>query len=161
MAESPEDLIRAVYIANAITVSRKSDSALLRAVRPLLGESWWERMAITIGNTVYLPDHVENPWAHVNLLKHEAIHVAQYRRWGWLFWIAYLFLPLPVGLAYFRYRWEREAYVEAEIMAAAPHNRDRLAQWVANILSQSTYAWAWPRPLILRSIRKIIKERGG
>ena len=48
----------------------------------------------------------------VNTFRHELVHVRQWRRWHVLFWIGYLLLPLPIGLAWCRWRFEREAYLE-------------------------------------------------
>lgn len=160
-SEGSRFAVKALYEANGIHLATKSDSWLLRALRPMLGQRWWERMAVTIGSTVYLPDHIEDPWDYEQLLRHEAIHVFQFRRWGVLFWLTYLLLPLPAGLAWFRWRWEREAYLTSEIMGAAPHNRDRMAQWVASLMWSPNYFWAWPSSWALKWLRKEIKKREG
>lgn len=60
------------------------------------------------------------------ILEHEAVHVGQFRRFGfgsaWLgvlpMFFLYVLLPVPIGFAYFRWRFEREAYavgIEAQL----------------------------------------------
>src|SRR5262245_6532322 len=73
------------------------------------------RYVTTLGHTIYVPDDFSDwPAAHaLAVLRHEAVHVAQFERWGWIGMILiYGLLPLPMGLAYGRARLEWEAYVE-------------------------------------------------
>jgi hypothetical protein len=111
-----------------------------------------ERYVTTIGNTIFLtPDWerrtVEDRWA---TLRHERVHVKQFRRWGVvLMGVAYLLLPLPMGLAWFRMRVERAAYEESvrcwyELGGRAATDAHR-----AHVIAQFTgpaYAWMWPFP---------------
>lgn len=106
----------------------------------------------TLGKTVYVPaswdeSSFDSRWV---TLRHERVHMRQFRRWSWPGMVVlYGLLPLPMGLAYFRARLEQEAYAEsiraaAEIWGKAwvcePSYRD-------NILGQFTgpaYGWMWP-----------------
>ena len=74
----------------------------------------------------------------------------QFRRWGVvLMGVAYLLLPLPMGLAWFRMRVERAAYEESvrcwyELGGRAATDAHR-----AHVIAQFTgpaYAWMWPFP---------------
>ncbi|GAB4309550.1 MAG: hypothetical protein Kow0069_08950 [Promethearchaeota archaeon] len=63
---------------------------------------------------IYVP-HTFLKWKPgriVELFDHESVHLRQYARVGgtipYLF--LYLLVPLPLLLAYFRYKWEKEAY---------------------------------------------------
>jgi hypothetical protein len=129
---------------------QRAIGALLR-VFTLGGQDMYvERYVTTIRRSIYLtPDweqrSVEDRYA---TLRHERVHLEQFRRWGVvLMGVAYLLLPLPVGLAWFRMRWEREAYEETvrtwfELGGRAATDRLR-----AHVIAQFTgpaYAWMWP-----------------
>lgn len=142
--------------------------------------------ATTIGPWIALPPdwvaHVSDPapeWAWLRyLLVHERVHVEQFRRWGFgsprvgivTMGFAYLFLPLPVGLAWFRWRFEREAYAEGFRVELAQlpvelgrdatewerHTmRVRLLDFAVEQLTTGAYAWTWPFP---RTVRRWFEE---
>ncbi len=122
--------------------------------------------ATTIGPVIALPpawlERRSEAWL-VALLAHEAHHVTQFRRWGFgSAWVgavtmgfAYLFLPLPIGFAYFRWKSEREAYavgwrVDLELSRAAGadpaslHARRRtLIDHGVRQLTGGAYGWTW------------------
>ena len=63
--------------------------------------------------------------------------------------VLYIFLPLPMGLAYFRARLEQEAYAETIRAAAEVWGQDvvRGASYRAHIIEQfvgPSYGWMWP-----------------
>lgn len=88
-------------------------------------------------------------------LLHEAVHVRQYRKFGfgnaWIGIIpvgfAYLFLPFPVGIAYCRARLEQEGYEESiraiiqthGIVAALASKTFFVSQFMS-----ANYLWMWP-----------------
>ena len=109
--------------------------------RSFMREYW-----TTLGATIYYPTSVENPYEYPLILEHELVHVRQWRRWGLLFSISYLLLPLPFGLAWFRWRWEREAYLVQLHSADDPH---AAADAIARRLF-ADYGWPWPRPWMRR-----------
>jgi hypothetical protein len=83
-------------------------------------------------------------------LRHELIHLRQFRRYT-LFGMAFLYLlvPLPLGLAWFRARFEWEAYRESIRAAAELHGRAHVEApaFRERILGQFTsgaYGWMWP-----------------
>ena len=104
---------------------------------------------------------------HAPVIAHELVHVEQYRKLGigsaWvgvvLFGLLYLLLPLPMGLAYFRWRFEREAYARGftlELEQAKVQGDDALTlrgyliDFGTEQLSGSAYGWAWPRLWVRR-----------
>lgn len=145
-----------------VELTKKSASRLMRALDWLMRlvpgtpndflSNWWT----TLGGVVYVPDAYDDdpdwgtePWRarHRRVLTHEAVHAAQFERWGWFgmalgylgptvvlglpaalvclvlglagvgwtpLWVALGvaagLLPLSVGLAWGRWRIEREAY---------------------------------------------------
>lgn len=173
---------------------KKTDSRLMRAVgwvlkpfTPTFMGSFWT----TIGSTVYVPSRYDDDedWGtevwrgrHAALLAHEAVHVAQFERYGLLLmavmylgpapfieivaWIALIWswkvaliiagvalanLPLSVGLAWGRWRLEREAYLES-IRYEAPAFRDSQIKFIADTLWRN-YLFTWPRVWVRKSLR--------
>ena len=55
-----------------------------------------------------------------------------------LWQVAYLLLPLPIGLAWFRWASERRAYL-VQLRAGASVDATVETLW-------SRYGWCWPRP---------------
>jgi hypothetical protein len=83
-------------------------------------------------------------------LRHERVHMRQFRRWTWLGMVLlYGLLPLPMGVAYFRARFEQEAYAESIRATAELFGMDRVRDegYRNDILGQFTgpaYGWMWP-----------------
>jgi hypothetical protein len=106
----------------------------------------------TMGQRIYVTsdwDDLCDDTRYVTL-RHERIHLRQFRRYSLpLMALLYVFLPLPMGLAYFRSRFEKQAYAET-IRASAEvwgldHVRDQ--SFRDGILRQFTgpsYGWMWP-----------------
>lgn len=129
-----------------------------------------ERFATTIGPIQAYP----SGWADIpaKLIAHESRHTRQSRWFGlWIHpWIgvlpmvvAYLLLPLPVGLAWCRMRLE----LDAEI-AAIRHEKEVgrtpfqvFFMWIgnfANSVSGAAYAWAWPKGWTKRKFRNAVSD---
>jgi len=75
-------------------------------------QNWWT----TIGSTIYYPPDSGYPDRifHDDVLatlSHELVHVRQWKKYGWLLLLLYFLFPLPIGFAYFRWKFEREAYL--------------------------------------------------
>ncbi len=140
-------------------IVRKDQSRLHRAIdRVLLVVTFGQMRTYltgyqtTIGKTVYVTSDWDDWTADRRYvtLRHEAVHVRQFRTYSLpVMAVLYILVPLPMGLAYFRTRFEQEAYAEtiraaAEVWGpAAP----REASYRARIISQFTgpsYGWMWP-----------------
>lgn len=139
----------------------KSESALMKLINGLLlaisfGQirGFMTSYATTLGTTVYVPAgwDGQSEGSKVILLRHERVHMRQARRLTRpLFSILYLLFFLPAGLAWFRARFEMEAYEEtirATFEAYGPQAvRDKAFQ--ARIARQFTgpaYLWMFPFP---------------
>jgi hypothetical protein len=106
----------------------------------------------TIGKTVYVTadwESIDRLQRYVTL-RHEAVHLRQFRTWSLpVMAVLYVLLPLPLGLAYFRARFEQAAYAET-IRAAAEvwgASLPRQAAYRAHVIEQFTgpsYGWMWP-----------------
>lgn len=117
----------------------------------------------TLGHTVYVPDDFEDwsPRRACEILRHEAVHVAQFERLGWpLMVLLYGLLPLPLGLAWFRARLEWEAYTEtlravAELEGIEAARSPALRAEILRRFTGPDYGWMWPFP---RTVGRWIDE---
>jgi hypothetical protein len=131
---------------------QKAIHLLLAAVTFGAQRRYLQDYVTTVGRTIYVtPDWptraVEDRYT---TLRHERVHVAQFRRYGLVpMALAYLCLPLPVGAAYCRMRLEREAYAETVRVAFTLGGRaatDRLRPHVLRQFTSGSYGWMWPFP---------------
>ena len=138
---------------------RKPDSRLQRAIHRALmvvtaGQmrDYLDGYHTTMGQRVYVTaDWDDRPrderWM---ILRHERIHMRQFRRYTWPgMALLYLLVPLPLGLAWFRARFEMEAYAESIRAAAELHGPGHVAAgpFRDRIVAQFTgpsYGWMWP-----------------
>ena len=105
----------------------------------------------TLGNKVYVP----SSWneyhliSKVEILRHERIHMRQSKKYGrLLFSFLYLMAPLPCGLAYFRKKFEMEAYEESiktlhEYLGENAFSPERKVFYISQFTS-ANYFWMWP-----------------
>ncbi|MCA9616278.1 MAG: hypothetical protein R3B99_13930 [Polyangiales bacterium] len=111
-----------------------------------------DRYVTTIGATIYLPRGFEerDPRARYVTLRHEAVHLRQFARWGLVPTALLYLLPiLPLGLAWGRARIEWEAYAEtfratAEAYGPAAAHDPRLREHVRRQFTTGAYGWMWP-----------------
>jgi len=122
----------------------KSDSLLMRLVGflvPYFCERFWTTWPGFFGPTIiYYPTGLskESALSRTTTLEHELIHVDQINRFGpGLFLFLYLFFPLPCVFAYFRWRFEREAYL-------VDIRNGLLVETVVDLLWHN-YGWCWPK----------------
>jgi hypothetical protein len=125
---------------------------LLRAITLGGQPAYLDRYVTTIGCTIYVtPDWPARPLAdRFATLRHELVHVEQFRRWGVVpMGLAYLLLPLPFGLAWCRMRLERAAYEETLRVRHLLGGRAAVEALRAHVMAQFTsgsYGWMWPFP---------------
>lgn len=111
----------------------------------------------TIGATVYVTADwdARSPDARYVTMRHEAVHLRQFRRYtlpGMA--LLYLLIPLPMGAAWCRMRFERAAYEEtirasAEVWGLDYARGRELRDHVIGAFVGPAYGWMWPfrRPL--------------
>jgi hypothetical protein len=160
---SPEELYR-VLLAECeaefagFALRKKDESRLQRAIDRALKiltlggqRHYLDQYQTTIGRTVWVTsDWDTRPAAErYSTLRHERIHLRQFQRLG-LPLMAVLYLGvLPVGLAWFRARFEKEAYEESLRAWAEMYGPEhvRRADVRAEVVSRFTgpaYGWMWP-----------------
>ena len=140
-------------------IVRKDRSRLHRAIHHALrlvtlGQmtSYLDAFQTTIGATVYVTadwDDCDADQRYVTL-RHEAVHLRQFRSFtlpGMA--VLYLLVPLPMGLAWFRAHFEKEAYAEsiraaAEVWGPAYPRRPEYRRYVIEQFTGAAYGWMWP-----------------
>lgn len=127
--------------------------------------SYLDSFHTTIRKTVYVTadwDALDADQRYVTL-RHEAVHLRQFRKFtmpGMA--LLYLLVPLPMGLAYFRAYFEKQAYAETIRAAAEVWGLDtvRDASYRDYVIGQFTgpsYGWMWPfRPGLERWYDQIL-----
>lgn len=131
---------------------QRAIAALLAVVTLGAQRDYLRRYVTTIGRSIYVtPDWEARAAANrYATLRHEAVHLAQFGRYGLVpMAIAYLLLPLPLGLSWCRMRLEREAYEETLRVTFALGGRaavERLREHVCRQFTSGSYGWMWPFP---------------
>jgi len=159
---TPNEIRNFVHEHEVAVVPKKS-SRLMRFLAWFLAltrinKKFLDGYVTTIGKTIYYregwePFHMEDDnhlRAHASTFEHEFVHVRQYEKWWVLYQISYILLPIPFGLAWFRWRWEREAYYLANIKNGASIDQCVNALW--------RYGWPWPRSWMRRWFEKQIQQ---
>ncbi len=165
----------------AFRIVRKTDSAWQRAIDRLLRALTAGRMTsylssyqTTIGHTVYVtPDWDQRPADERYVtMRHERVHMRQFSTFTLpVMAVLYVLLPLPAGLAWFRARFEKQAYEESIRAAVAVYGPQRVTDpaYRRHIESQFTgpsYGWMWPFPRAIarwydRAVRDALAACGG
>jgi hypothetical protein len=110
----------------------------------------------TLYKTIFVPLSWDQ-WpsqGKLEILTHELVHVKQAKTWTYpIFVLSYLLFPLPFGLAWARYRFEREAYLAGFKVSLRYESasRDFLIDHGVKQMSSSAYGWAWPFPYVVRA----------
>jgi hypothetical protein len=140
-------------------IVRKDRSALHKAIHRALviitlGQmrTYLDSFQTTIGKTVYVtPDwDTLDPDQRYVTLRHEAVHLRQFRRFtlpGMA--VLYLLVPLPMGLAWCRAYFEREAYAESiraasEVWGPDAPRREGYRRHIIDQFTGASYGWMWP-----------------
>lgn len=106
----------------------------------------------TIRRTVYVtPDWDDLPASQRYItMRHERMHLRQFRRYTLpLMALLYVLVPLPLGLAWFRARFEKEGYAETIRAAAEVHGLEHVRdpefrEYVLSQFTSGAYGWMWP-----------------
>lgn len=164
-----------------LRVIRKDDDPFSRLLDRLLRivtlgrqSAFMTRYVTTIGWTIYVPrdwDARQDADRYITL-RHEAVHLRQFRRYGRIGMSALYLLPiLPMGLALGRARLEWEAYREtlratAEVRGVAAAEDPALHDRIVRQFTSGAYGWMWPFPSVVRrwirgALEEIRVERNG
>jgi len=137
----------------------KNQSILMKIINVVLKilsfglmKTFMTTFVTTIGSKVYVPASWETEWdetSKISVLRHERVHILQKKKYSFiLFAILYLFVPLPIGLAYFRKKFEQEAYEEtmratAELRGAIYLDLPEYKDFIIGQFVSANYLWTW------------------
>lgn len=123
---------------------------LLKVITLWRMKDFMRTFTTTIGYIVYVPSGWKmRPLKSRNIiLRHERVHMRQRARLGLWYSISYLLFPLPVVWAYFRMKYEMEAYEEslravAEYYGTASFTPVMRRSFVGHFTGPE-YFWTWP-----------------
>ncbi len=125
------------------------------------------RYVTTIGQTIYLPSgwNRRSPESRYVTLRHEAVHLRQFRRYGLVLTALVYLLPiLPLGLAWGRARLEWEGYAETiratyEVHGLEAARDPKLHAYVVRQFVGPAYGWMWPFPRAVQAwIDRLVLE---
>jgi hypothetical protein len=132
---------------------KKSDSLLMKIINILLiiitfgkQKRFMTGYVTTIGSKIYVPSE----WDSVNfqhkdvVLFHENVHVEQYKREGFLYFLKYLFWPLPALHAHARLSYELDAYAADIVYSYRKYGTPVFADRFDKVIGQMTnheYFW--------------------
>jgi hypothetical protein len=113
---------------------------------------------LTLRRTVYMDAALIGTAEGAAILRHEAVHVADWVRFGPLLWISQLLLPVGPSLRAF---WEWRAYresmrVELARTGALP---DAYLARLERIFTGPRYAWMLPFPPLVRRLLRRERDR--
>lgn len=138
-----------IYKRNSLFM--KTLSVLLRIITFNTQKYFMSDYITTIGEKVYVPDDWDQ-WDErqkIIILRHELVHMQQKKRYTFiLFSILYLLIPFPFFVAYFRMRFEKEAYEQSIRLRILIYGKNsaKTPEYKKFIVSQFTtgvYGWMW------------------
>jgi len=156
----------------------KAESKFMSFLAILLGwmgnDTFMYAFTTTIGFVVYTPSLWEESFSDTQkyqILLHERVHMRQAKRYGVIwFSLLYLLVPLPFVRAYYRTKFEQEAYYVSMRSRAAIHGIKYIegGDYRTNMIHHFTgpdYGWMWTNRKDIEewydtSVEKIRKELG-
>jgi len=139
-------------------IKQKSDSTYMKVLGFLLKvvtlwqmKTFMTRFTTTMGNTIY----VHAGWdklpeaSRVQVLRHERVHMRQAKKYGrFVFSFLYLLVPLPLFFAYYRSKFEMEAYAESMKATVEENGIDivlslKYRKAMISYFTTAKYGWMW------------------
>lgn len=136
----------------------KSDSWMMKVIDIFLkivsfgqANKFMTVFVTTIGNTIYVP----NSWDtlddvfKISVLRHERVHMRQSKKYWFPFYsFLYLFVFFPVVFAWYRKKFEQEAYEEslrAMVDLQGKEILDKIdPEFFISQFTTGAYLWTWP-----------------
>lgn len=122
------------------------------ALMPLWNRFFMTRYITTVFGKVYMPGELIGSDVGADILRHERVHLRDAKRWGILFYLSYLFFPLPFIFTMRAY-WEYRGYCET-----LRAERDRYGvvyseslNFYVSLFVNSSYLWMCPFPNYIRN----------
>ena len=143
----------------SFSIVYKTDSKMMKTIDTLFktftfgkNSSFMKEYVTTINNTVYVNTDWDKYTENMKyvILSHERIHMRQARKYGFLLYaFLYLFVFFPIGLAYFRAKFEKEAYTESmkctyNIYGQLPLLSKKYKEYIMSQFTGPAYLWMFP-----------------
>jgi hypothetical protein len=137
----------------------KADSLLMKAANGCLliitfgmMRGFMTRFITVVGETVYVPPSwvTTPPDAKIATLRHERVHMRQKKKYSFpLFVFLFLFFPFPTVFAYYRAKFEKEAYAESirayyALYGPGVLDDKELRDNTIRHFTSAEYFWMWP-----------------
>jgi hypothetical protein len=102
----------------------------------------------TIGYTVYVPHgwSLRPTASRATTLRHERVHMRQRKKYGWFLFSFLYLLALPIWRAYYRTKFEKEAYEETMKALLEYYGEAAVSAQKKSIVENFTgpsYFWMW------------------
>lgn len=138
----------------------KEDSKFMKVLAWLtkpFNPDFMQNFTVANGYTIYMPKDLIGTDAGYRVLRHEAVHIADFDKWGWWMRISY-FLLLPAGITMRAY-WELKAYKESLRVCYEMYGKipDYLIEYYVELFTGPKYVWMLPFPKTIR--KSLLKER--
>lgn len=129
----------------------KTIDVILRVITVGQMTKFMKDFTTTLGQRVYVPESWDSysDFNKLSTVRHERVHMRQARKYGRIvFSLLYLMIPFPVGFAYFRKKFEQEAY-ETSIRTAYQYFgeislSEERREMIISQFTTSSYFWMWP-----------------
>lgn len=159
-------LVRDLARRRGVVVVSKRDSRLCRLLDRALRlvtlggqDRFLSDYVTTLGRRVYVPDGWDGvPAGHrYTVLRHEAVHVEQFRRWTWPGMVLlYVLLPLPMGFAAGRAWLEWQGYRETltatwQLYGPEAARSQALRDDIVARFTGPDYGWMWARGTMIEA----------
>ena len=139
-------------------IIKKTDSRFMKLINFFLRvasfgkmKTFMDSFITTIGTTVYVPDSwdARSVSSKAITMRQERVHMRQAREFGRItFSLLYLLFPVPAVFAYFRMKFEKEAYEESLKAAYEYYGTKLFTQALKDDIVQhftsAEYMWMWP-----------------
>jgi len=139
-----------------LRIVHKKDSHLMKTIDVALKllsmfafQTFMTHYVTTIGLTIYVNDHWDGMTDATKkiILAHEEVHITQSKNYGrFLYTFLYLFFPIPIGYAFYRSKFEMEAYEVTISMASKEYGPDYVKseeyrKGIMNVFMGPEYLW--------------------
>jgi hypothetical protein len=136
----------------------KNESPLMRFfaffLTPL-NPRFMEYYTVTLGKTVYMPKWMFGTNNGANVLRHEAVHIRDSAKFGLLYYLSYIILPIGPS---FRAIWELRGYTETMQIEYNLYGyvKESTIKFIASRFTGASYFWMFPFP---KTIDRILRKR--
>lgn len=156
-----------ITLPDGTKVYSKKHSTLMKILSVILffNRSFMDGYWTTVFGRVYSPTkvsllrHPERFAYHYHrIIEHEHIHAQDWQKLPILFDISYILLPLPLGLAWCRWYWERRAYLPEILRITDDEKREARINKIADNLGDWDYFLTYPKPWMRKWFQEQYKK---